>query len=242
VPHLRNTTFVDVGVRTVAGALLEPALLGGSGGVLCAGDEVASPFGPVRVERADETGAEVVGDGLRLVTELKRTGGGTLVVDGLSFGGLVGRALALRVLAARARVISLRAEQLAAARVVVGAAIVRDGRLLVQQRAWPERDAGRWELPGGRVEPGESDAAALERECVEELDARVVAGQRCGPDVPLRPDLLLRVLTATLRHGEPRAVEHRAVRWVTAADLDTLPWLPADRALLPSLHTLLPPS
>ncbi|WP_229371901.1 (deoxy)nucleoside triphosphate pyrophosphohydrolase [Umezawaea beigongshangensis] len=134
----------------------------------------------------------------------------------------------------------MRAEQLAAARVVVGAAIVRDGRLLVQQRAWPERDAGRWELPGGRVEPGESDAAALERECAEELDAHVVAGERRGPDVPLKPDLLLRVLTATLVSGEPRPVEHRALRWITAAELTTLDWLPADRALLPSLRPLLP--
>ena len=128
-----------------------------------------------------------------------------------------------------------------AGQVVVGAAIVRDGLLLAQQRAYPQAAAGRWELPGGHVEPGENEHDALARECAEELAIVVRPGRRVGPDVPLRPGLLLRVYSAELDPPDavPRAVEHRALRWVAAADLDGLDWLPADRALLPALHALL---
>src|SRR5690606_41296970 len=67
------------------------------------------------------------------------------------------------------------------------AAIVRAGRLLAQQRGYPDHLAGQWELPGGRVEPGETEVDALVRECVEELGVQVRVGDRVGPDVPL-PD------------------------------------------------------
>jgi len=126
-------------------------------------------------------------------------------------------------------------------RVVVGAAIVRDGRLLAQQRAWPAADAGRWELPGGRVEDGESDAVALVRECAEELGVRIVAGERVGPDVPLPGGRsVLRSYAATaLDATEPRPIEHTALRWLRADELSTVDWLDADRALLPWLRALL---
>jgi 8-oxo-dGTP diphosphatase len=125
--------------------------------------------------------------------------------------------------------------------VVVGAAIVRAGALLAQQRAYPAEAAGLWELPGGRVEPGESETVALHRECVEELGVRVLVGERVGHDVPLRADKVLRIFAARLTEGEPepRAVEHRAVRWVGAEELAAVDWLPADRVLVPALHELL---
>jgi 8-oxo-dGTP diphosphatase len=125
--------------------------------------------------------------------------------------------------------------------VVVGAAIVRAGALLAQQRAYPADAAGLWELPGGRVEPGESEPDALQRECVEELGVRVLVGDRVGHDVPLSTGKVLRVFAARLTEGEPepRAVEHRAVRWVSAAELADVDWLPADRVLVPALCELL---
>ncbi len=126
--------------------------------------------------------------------------------------------------------------------VVVGAAIVRDGLLLAQQRAYPEAVAGRWELPGGRVEQGESEADALVRECQEELGVDVIVHDRIGPDIPLPgKDFVLRIHAATLTDpgSEPVAHEHRALRWIGPADLDGLNWLEPDRILLPHLHTLL---
>ena len=127
-------------------------------------------------------------------------------------------------------------------RVVVGAAIIRGGRLLVQQRAWPAADAGRWELPGGRVDDGEAETDALARECAEELGVHVVPGRRVGHDVPLPGGRsVLRVYAATLAdpHAEPHAVEHTAVRWLAADELDAVDWLDADRAVLPRLRALL---
>jgi 8-oxo-dGTP diphosphatase len=125
---------------------------------------------------------------------------------------------------------------------VVGAAIVRDAWLLAQQRAFPEQTAGRWELPGGRVEPGESDRDAVVRECEEELGVRVVVHDQVGPDVPLRHgQMVLRIYAASLTEPEavPVAREHRAVRWVDAAEVLELDWLDADLVLVPHLRDLL---
>ncbi|WP_209648038.1 (deoxy)nucleoside triphosphate pyrophosphohydrolase [Kibdelosporangium banguiense] len=131
-----------------------------------------------------------------------------------------------------------RAEALTGARVVVGTAIVRDRRLLAQQRAFPAEVAGLWELPGGRVEPGESDQEAVRRECAEELGITVVPGEAVGPDVILPSGKLLRIYRAST-DGEPVAVEHKALRWLSAGDLTDVDWLPADRLLLPVFRTLL---
>lgn len=126
-------------------------------------------------------------------------------------------------------------------RIVVGAAIIRSGRLLAQCRAAPAALAGRWELPGGQVEPGESEAAALRRECREELGAEITVAGRVGPDLPLSARSTLRIYAAALDDGspEPAALEHIGLRWLVAAELDAVDWLDADRILLPELTTLL---
>lgn len=126
-------------------------------------------------------------------------------------------------------------------RVVVGTAIVHKGRLLAQRRARPARDAGRWELPGGRVEHGETEEDAVVRECHEELGVEVVPTGRVGMDVPLENGMLLRAYRAELVNpgATPRAVEHREVRWLESHDLADLDWLEADRLLLCALRALL---
>ena len=120
-------------------------------------------------------------------------------------------------------------------RVVVGA-VLRDagGRVLAARR---ERPAG-WELPGGKVEPGETEPAALVRELREELGVTVEVGDRIGPDVPIGAELLLRGWTAALADGEPTALEHAELRWLAPDELDTVAWLPADRPIVASLSRL----
>jgi 8-oxo-dGTP diphosphatase len=144
------------------------------------------------------------------------------------------------LLAARARELEARVVAVAAQPVVVATAIVRDGRVLVAQRTRPSTVAGRWELPGGRVEAGESEAAAVVRECREELGAQVVPAGRLGTDLPIDAGVL-RVHIARLASDspEPRALEHAALRWLGAAELDTLDWIDADRAVLADLVELL---
>jgi len=116
--------------------------------------------------------------------------------------------------------------------VVVGAAIVRDGRLLAARRTEPPGLAGGWELPGGKVEPGETDREALLREIREELGVDVVLHDRVGDDWPLG-GYRLRVWLATVADGagEPSPIEqHDAIRWLAPDELDDVRWLPGDLA------------
>ncbi|GAA3442194.1 (deoxy)nucleoside triphosphate pyrophosphohydrolase [Planomonospora venezuelensis] len=121
-------------------------------------------------------------------------------------------------------------------RVVVGAAIVDpEGRLLAAQRAEPPELAGGWEFPGGKVDPGEDDHAALVRECEEELGVLIEVGERIGGDWPLSGGYVLRVWLAAIVRGEPEAKEHLALRWLAMDELDDVTWLPAD---LPIVHAV----
>ncbi|MGH8867998.1 MAG: (deoxy)nucleoside triphosphate pyrophosphohydrolase [Actinomycetes bacterium] len=126
---------------------------------------------------------------------------------------------------------------------VVGAAILdRDGRLLAAQRSGPPDLAGRWELPGGKVEPGEDEQAALVRECREELGVEVRLGERVGGDWPIGPAGVLRVWLAEIVSGEPEALEHLAVRWLSPGSWLEVPWLPADLPLIRTIEALRPAS
>ncbi|MCF6524842.1 (deoxy)nucleoside triphosphate pyrophosphohydrolase [Streptomyces sp. JJ36] len=113
--------------------------------------------------------------------------------------------------------------------VVVGAAVCEAGRLLAARRTAPPALAGRWELPGGKVETGETPEAALVRELREELGIEVEPTGRVPGAWPLTDDLVLHVHRARLLSGEPQPLQdHDAVRWLTPADALTLDWLPGD--------------
>jgi 8-oxo-dGTP diphosphatase len=119
--------------------------------------------------------------------------------------------------------------------IVVAGALVSDGRLLVAQRDRPAELAGLWELPGGKATAGETDADALVRELHEELGVEVAVGARLGSDVALTPAMTLRAYLVTQTGGELHPNDHRALRWITADELEDLPWVPADRAWLADL-------
>ncbi len=123
--------------------------------------------------------------------------------------------------------------------IVVAGALIEQGRLLVAQRARPPELAGCWELPGGKVAPGESDAAALKRELLEELGIGVSVGDRLGGDVALSATAALRAYLVTRTDGVLHPHGHRALRWVGSDAIDGLAWVPADRAWLPELSVLL---
>lgn len=125
-----------------------------------------------------------------------------------------------------------------ARRLVVGAAIVDDlehpTRLLAARRTEPSSLAGGWELPGGKVDEGESPLSALHRELLEELGVQVVLGDHVpgplpGTTWPLGERYEMLVWLARVVTGEPEPLEdHDLLRWLTLEDLYAVEWLPAD--------------
>jgi 8-oxo-dGTP diphosphatase len=129
--------------------------------------------------------------------------------------------------------------------VVVAAAIVRGRRLLAARRVTDGLTAGGWELPGGKVEPGEDERAALVREIGEELGVSVVLHRAVvapdgGTDWPLPGVGVLRVWTARIV-GDVEPVpltDHDRLRWVTPDEAFDVTWLPADGPVVRQLLSL----
>ena len=122
---------------------------------------------------------------------------------------------------------------------VVGAAILLEGRVLAARRTTPPEAAGSWEFPGGKVEPGEDVAAAIVREIHEELGCTVAVTGMLAGSQPVKPGYTLQVVTAVLVDGEPVPHEHDAVRWLGADELDAVTWLAPDVPFLTELRGLL---
>jgi len=122
---------------------------------------------------------------------------------------------------------------------VVGAAVVRSGRVLAARRTRPSSAAGRWELPGGKVEAGESPEAALVREIAEELGCAIEVEAWLDGESAISATLVLRVARAGLVDGEPVPDEHDRLRWLAADELEEVDWLDSDRPFLLELATLL---
>ena len=113
---------------------------------------------------------------------------------------------------------------------VVGAAIVRDGKVLVAQRSETMLLPLKWEFPGGKVEAGESPEAALAREIREELALDIQVGVRlgCGTALSGGRQVQLDVYGALIVQGQIALVEHAAISWALPEELDAFDWAEAD--------------
>jgi 8-oxo-dGTP diphosphatase len=120
---------------------------------------------------------------------------------------------------------------------VVAAVIEREGRYLITQRRPTAVLPLLWEFPGGRVEDGETDAAALRREVRHRLGVEIEAGQLISfvshPYERYVVDLYL--YDCRIQGGELEALAVNAFKWVSSAEFDQYPFTPADEASMNKL-------
>lgn len=124
---------------------------------------------------------------------------------------------------------------------VVAALIPGDGsprRFLVQQRPPDKSRALLWEFPGGKVEPGETDEAALVREAREELDVVISVGGLCHETTHAYADLVVTLVlyAARILRGTPQPLACHALRFATPEEMSALPFCEADLPLLEDLR------
>ncbi|USR79567.1 (deoxy)nucleoside triphosphate pyrophosphohydrolase [Arcanobacterium pinnipediorum] len=120
---------------------------------------------------------------------------------------------------------------------VVGAVLVRDGKIMAAQRGPGRALEGYWEFPGGKIEPGESPQQTLARELREELltDAEVgefIARSEYEYDFGI---VRLDAYFAKIIGKEPTLTEHKQSRWLGADELFSVEWAPADIPVIEEL-------
>ncbi len=121
---------------------------------------------------------------------------------------------------------------------MVAAVLVRDGRILVTRRHAHAERGGQWELPGGKVEPGESEPEALAREIREELGCAISVGALVARTRHRYPDLEVELAfyaCALAPGAEPRLLGAGAMEWAEARRLGEYEFCEADRPVLPEI-------
>ena len=123
---------------------------------------------------------------------------------------------------------------------VVAAIIIENGKLFATQRGYGDFKDG-WELPGGKIEVGETKEQALIRELREELEIKVEVGNLIRTieyDYP-KFHLTMHCMLTKIIEGVPNLLEHEAACWVDKSDMDKLGWLPADLEVIEDIKKLL---
>ncbi len=129
---------------------------------------------------------------------------------------------------------------------VSGAIILRTNpdshkkEIFATQRGYGEYKDG-WEIPGGKLEAGETPEACIVREIREELATEVRAEREIGVidyDYPAF-HLTMHCILCTIISGELKLLEHESARWLTRETLRSVDWLPADQLILDKIEELL---
>ena len=129
---------------------------------------------------------------------------------------------------------------------VSGAVILRTNpetnqkEIFATQRGYGDYKEG-WEIPGGKLEPGETPEECIVREIREELATEVRAERILGVvdyDYPTF-HLTMHCILCTIVSGKLQLLEHEAAKWVNKETLSSVDWLPADRLILDKIEELL---
>ena len=129
-------------------------------------------------------------------------------------------------------------------RVVAAALYDEAGRVLIAERPAGKHMAGRWEFPGGKIAPGESEAEALARELKEELGVDFGSGRALMSLSHAYEDRLveLSLWVVASYAGEPASLDGQRLKWVDPARLIDEDILEADRPFIEALAGLPPPA
>lgn len=129
---------------------------------------------------------------------------------------------------------------------VSGAVILRTNpetnqkEIFATQRGYGDYKDG-WEIPGGKLEPGETPEECIVREIREELATEVRAERILGVvdyDYPTF-HLTMHCILCTIVSGKLQLLEHEAAKWVNKETLHSVDWLPADQLILDKIEELL---
>jgi 8-oxo-dGTP diphosphatase len=113
---------------------------------------------------------------------------------------------------------------------VTAAIFVENGRVLIARRKPGASQAGMWEFPGGKVQPGETPEACLRREIQEELGLDIAVGKYLGESIHTYADQSIRLLaySAHIEAGAPVLNDHAEVEWVRFDELGRFTFSAAD--------------
>ena len=120
---------------------------------------------------------------------------------------------------------------------VTAGIIWRDGQVLIARRRPGKHMGGKWEFPGGKIEPGETPEESLSRELEEELDLRARIGERLCCVAYEGDSVSLELMVYRVDHfdGAPVLREHQELRWVLPSELRSYELADSDRTVVEKL-------
>lgn len=124
---------------------------------------------------------------------------------------------------------------------VTAAIIIKDNKVLIAQRSPGDKLAGKWEFPGGKIEPGETPEECLKREIREELDVDIEVLDYFGESIYAYHSGTIKLMAFWCQwmSGKFTLNVHSQTAWVNSHELDLYDFAPADIPLVEKLKSVL---